>query len=170
MKYALIALIVSFSLSGIAQSEKKLGKLLLTGKVVNEKKKGLQAKILIYRSSEFIDELETSRIGKFQFEADLNDSVAFVVIADNYVSKTVFVNTLVNERKQHQSFVFPFFIDLYPVGRIPSHVDLERPVGKIRFAGTQFIYDLDFTKKANMRLKEFVKERKNLKIRRINYD
>jgi len=29
---------------------------------------------------------------------------------------------------------------------------------------------LDFTKKANLRLKEFVKERKNPKVRRVNYD
>ncbi len=170
MKHVCLVLIVILSLSGFSQSNKKLGKLLLSGKVVNEKKKGLESKIRIYRSTEFIDELETSRIGKFQFEVDLNDSIAFVVMAENYVSKTVFVDTKVNDRKKHQSFVFPFFIDLYPVGRIPSHEDLERPVGKIRFSGTQFIYDLDFTKKANLRLKEFVKERKNPKVRRVNYD
>ena len=149
MKHVCLVLIVILSLSGFSQSNKKLGKLLLSGKVVNEKKKGLESKIRIYRSTEFIDELETSRIGKFQFEVDLNDSIAFVVMAENYVSKTVFVDTKVND---------------------PSHEDLERPVGKIRFSGSQFIYDLDFTKKANLRLKEFVKERKNPKVRRVNYD
>lgn len=153
-----------------AQKEKEIGKLYLSGKVVNEKKRGMLSKVLLYQGEEKIKEIETTKIGKFNLNVPLNDTFALIVLVDGYISKTVYVNTTVSERKKHEDFLFPFFIDLYPVGRTPAHPDLDRPVGKIIFSGTQFIYDIAFTKEANSALKEFSKERRNLKVRNLEED
>lgn len=151
----------------LSAQDTKLGVLTLSGKVVDENKRGMESTIYVYRDKELIKEVPTSRIGKFIFDVNLQDSVAFVVFSEGYVSKTVIVSGAVPERRQEELFTFPFFIDLYPVGRVPSNIDLDRPVGKIMFSGTQFVYDIDFTKESNAKLKEFVKERKNLKVRPI---
>jgi hypothetical protein len=164
----LVLLVSSVLLSkGVAQ-EKELGKLYLTGKVVDERKRGISSVIHLYKNGKMIEEFETNRIGRFQFSIPLQDSVAFVVITEGHVSKTVFVDANVPEHKQYSDYNFPFFIDLYPIGRVPAHVDLNRPVGKIIFSGSQFIYDIKFTKQQNEMLKEFVRERKDMKVREIN--
>lgn len=116
-----------------------VGNLYLTGKGVNEKKRGMQATIYLYKEHIRIDSFNTSRIGRFEFFTPLQDSLAFVVLAEDYVSKTVFVDARVPNHKKDDDYNFPFFIDLYRVGRVPSNIDLERPVGKIIFAGSQFI-------------------------------
>ncbi len=144
------------------------GDLLLSGKVVNENKRGMEATIMLFRGKEKIDEFQTNIIGKFQTNVPLMDSIALVVYAQDYVSKTVFINTFVPVTYQTTDFAFPFFIDLYPIGRTPANIDLSRPVGKVIFSGAQFIYDIEFTKKQNEQLKEFVRERKDLKVREID--
>lgn len=165
---ALILTVLLTTFNGlIAQNNPKRGTLLLSGKVVDENKKGLQSKIQAYRNREKVNEISTSKIGKFQLALMNQDSVAFVVVAGGHVSKTIVVTTRVPEKKEKEDFLFPFFVDLYPVGKTPSYVDLDRPVGKIKFSGIQFIYDLDYTKKANADLKDFVKERKDLKVRKL---
>lgn len=141
------------------------GVLYLSGKVVDENKRGLPSYIYVYKNREVTQKLETSKLGKFEIPVPLQDSVAFVVYSNGYVSKTVLVNTLVPGKKEKEDYIFPFFIDLYPVGKTPSHIDLDRPVGKILFSGTQFVYDINFTKASNEMLKEFVRERKDLNIR-----
>ena len=163
-------LIVSFFLKchdGLAQVP-DVGMIYLSGKVVNESRRGMDAAIYVYKNGNRIEEFFTSRIGKFEFSYPLQDSVAFVVYAEGYVSKTVFIDTHLPMNMQKSDYNFPFFIDLYPVGNTPSSIDLKRPVGKIVFSGTQFIYDIDFTEQQNERLKEFVRERKDMKIREYN--
>lgn len=150
---------------GFAQTS-SAGKLYLKGKVVNEKKKGMEAAIYLYKNAVRIDSFATNRIGRFEFSIPLQDSVAFVVHAKDHVSKTVFVDSRIPEEVKVDEFRFPFFIDLYQVQKVPSNFDLERPVGKIIYSGSQFIYDIDFTKEQNERLKEFVRERRELKVRR----
>ncbi|MEQ9188436.1 MAG: hypothetical protein RLP15_11925 [Cryomorphaceae bacterium] len=150
---------------GIAQDDSS-GKLYLRGKVVNEKKKGIEASIFLYKNALRIDSFTTNRIGRFEFYIPLQDSMAFVVYAKDHVSKTVFVDSRIPEEEKADEFRFPFFIDLYQVQKVPSNFDLERPVGKIIYSGSQFIYDIDFTKEQNERLKEFVRERRELKVRR----
>jgi len=145
-----------------------VGMIYLSGKVVNESRRGMDATIYVYKNGNRIEEFFTSRIGKFEFSYPLQDSVAFAVFAEGYVSKTVFIDTHVPLNKQKSDYNFPFFIDLYPVGNTPSSIDLKRPVGKVIFSGTQFIYDIDFTKQQNERLNEFVRERRDLKIREYN--
>lgn len=165
-RYSIFTLLLCFFLlPAWAQDASEKGELKLSGKVVNENKRGQESVIYVYRQRELIKEVPTSRIGKFEFEVPLQDSVAFVVFSDGYVSKTVVVSAEVPKRREKEKFIFPFFIDLYPVGRIPSHIDLDRPVGKITFAGTQFVYDIAFTKESNEKLKEFVRERKNMRVR-----
>lgn len=153
-------------MSVFSQGERR-GRLYLTGKVVNENKRGLESTIMIFRGKNKIDEFSTNRIGKFERAIELQDSLAMVVYAENYVSKTIYINSFVPLAKLKYDFAFPFFIDVYPIGRTPSNIDLGRPVGKIIFSGTQFIYDIEFTKAQNERLKEFVRERKDLKIREL---
>ena len=148
-----------------AQEDSEVGVLFLTGKVVDENKRGLESTIYVYRNKELAYQFETSRIGKFNVDVKMQDSVAIVVYSPGYVSKTIAVSTRVHPSRQKRDHVFPFFIDLYPVGKIPSHIDLERPVGKILYRGGQFIYDSEFTKRANLELKEFVRERKDLRVR-----
>jgi hypothetical protein len=143
------------------------GKLYLNGKVVDENKRGLESTIYLYKNGARIDSVPTSRIGRFTFSIDLLDSIAFVTYANGYVSKTVFVDGRLPLKLTNADYIFPFFIDLYPVGSVPSHIDLERPVGKIIFSGTQFIYDIEFTERQNERLKEFVRERRDLKVRSL---
>ena len=152
-----------------AQGQDK-GDLLLSGKVVNEHKRGLESTIMIFRGKDKVDEFQTSGIGKFQTKVPLQDSLALVVYAEDYVSKTVFINTFVPQAWQTSKFLFPFFIDLYPVGRTPTNIDLSRPVGKVIFSGKEFIYDIEFTKRQNEELKEFVRKRKDMKIRNIESD
>lgn len=154
----------------LAAQEKKVGELYLSGKVVDENKRGKEATIYIFKNGIKLDEIYTNKIGKFQFQVALQDSVAFVVYADNYVSKTVFIDARVPQTKEKADYNFPFFIDLYPVRGVPSNIDLKRPVGKIIFSGTQFIYDIEFTKAQNERLKEFVRERKELRVRALEND
>jgi len=139
-----------------------VGMVYLSGKVVNESRKGMATAIYDYKNGNRIEEFFTSRIEKFEFSYPLQDSVAFVVYSEGYVSKTVFIDTHVPLNKQKSDYNFPFFIDLYPAGNKPSSIDLKRPVGKIVFSGTQFIYDIDFTKHQNERLKEFVRERERI--------
>jgi hypothetical protein len=139
-----------------------VGMVYLSGKVVNESRKGMAAAIYDYKNGNRIEEFFTSGIEKFEFSYPLQDSVAFVVYSEGYVSKTVFIDTHVPLNKQKSDYNFPFFIDLYPAGNKPSSIDLKRPVGKIVFSGTQFIYDIDFTKHQNERLKEFVRERERI--------
>jgi hypothetical protein len=150
-----------------AQSTDIIGNLYLSGKVVNESNRGMQSKIQVFKKGELINEFETNGIGKFEFAVALQDSMVFAVTSQGYVSKTIWVDTRVTKMKQESDYRFPFFIDLYPLGRIPSNVDLERPVGQILFSGIQFVYDTHFTEEANERLKEYVKERKGLKVRPI---
>lgn len=147
----------------LAQSEK--GKLYLSGKVVNEKRRGLESTIYIFKDEVLVQEILTSKIGKFELEVSMQDSVAFVVYAEGYVTKTIVIDSRVHPSKQKKDHVFACFIDLYPVGRVPSHIDLKRPVGKIKYEGGQFIYDPVFTKERNEKLKEFVKERRAMKVR-----
>lgn len=152
----------------IGTCHSQIGKLYLSGKVVNEKKRGLESVIYVYKNKKLLAEYPTSGIGKFAFEVNMQDSVAFVVYAEGYVSKTVVISTAIHESKQKKDYDFPCFIDLYPVGRIPSPVDLDRPVGRIQYHGGQFIYDPEYTKESNEKLKEFIRERKDLKIREID--
>lgn len=158
-----ISFIAISPMLGMAQTTKK-GTILLSGKVVDENKKGLQSTIKVFRNRDLVNEIPTSKIGKFQIALTLQDSVSIVVVQDGYVSKTLVVSTKVPVKKEREDFLFPFFIDLYPTGKAPSYVDLDRPVGKIKYSGVQFIYDIEYTKKANEQLKEFVRERKDLKI------
>ena len=85
----------------------------MSGKVVNEKKRGLKSTILVYQNKELIEQIETSGIGKFQFSVKLNDTIAFVVLAEDYVSKTVFVNTLVPDKKLKQDFKLTYGAPIY---------------------------------------------------------
>lgn len=165
MKTLLLCLM--FPLFVSAQSTDIIGKLYLSGKVVNETNRGMQSKIQVFKKGEMINEFETNGIGKFEFSVALQDSMVFAVISEGYVSKTIWVDTRVAKMKQESDYRFPFFIDLYPIGRVPSNVDLDRPVGQILFSGIQFVYDTHFTKEANERLKEYVKERKGLRVRPI---
>ena len=116
-----------------------VGNVYLTGKVVNEKKRGMEASIYIFKDGYKLEEFSTSKIGKFEFPMPLQDSVAFVFLADGYVSKTIFLDARVPLNKQKSDYNFPFFVDLYPVGRTTTPVDIKRSVGKIVFSGTQFI-------------------------------
>ncbi|GAB4377202.1 MAG: hypothetical protein Kow0075_05330 [Salibacteraceae bacterium] len=164
----LVIVIAPMRLLAQEQSEKpKYGKLYLSGKVVDERRRGLSSTVYVYRGKELINTVTTSRIGKFSIDVPMMDSIAFVVYSEGYVSKTIVVSTYVHPKRADSDYAFPFFIDLYPVGRTPSHIDLDRPVGKISFMGGQFVYDADFTKQANEELKEYVKERKNLRVREI---
>ncbi|GAB5538029.1 MAG: hypothetical protein Salg2KO_01320 [Salibacteraceae bacterium] len=171
MHYSLLGLFLSlviFNSTAIAQSQKKIGVLFLSGKVVNESKRGQESTIYIYKNRALVDEFQTTRIGKFTYEMPMQDSVALVVNSDGYVSKTLIISTKIHPARQSKDHVFPFFMDLYPIGRIPSHIDLDRPVGKIKYRGGQFIYDTDFTEESNELLKEFIKERKRMKVREID--
>ena len=125
-----MALLIAIAQIGYAQAT-ELGTLYLSGKVVNENKRGMETEIYVYRNGKRSDAFKTSRIGRFEFGIPLQDSVAFVVIAEEYVSKTVFVDARVPENDEDKDYRFPFFIDLFPVGNIPSNIDLKRPVGKI---------------------------------------
>ena len=69
------------------------------------------------------------------------------------------MNTKIHPARQLKGYLFPFFMDLYPIGRGPAHIDLERPVGKIIYFGGQFIYDTKFTEESNEDLKEFINEK-----------
>lgn len=150
---------------GTQSQEKKIGTLYISGKVVNEKKRGLESTVYIYRDKKQVKEVPTSKIGKFNVDLDMQDSVALVFFCDGYVSKTVVISTKIHPAKQHKSYDFPFFVDLYPVGRVPAPIDLERPVGRVNYQGGQFVYDNKFTEEKNDDLKEFVKERRQLKVR-----
>lgn len=151
-----------------AQTSKEVGSLFLSGKVVNEKKRGLEAKIYIYKGGDIIDEFQTTRIGKFDYEMPMQDSVALVIYAQGDVSKTLIITTKIHPARQSKDHLFPFFMDLHPIGRVPAHIDLERPVGRIKYFGGQFVYDNKFTEESNEDLKEFIKERKRLKVRTID--
>lgn len=163
----LTLLFVSLStFSAKAQSD-QIGYLYLNGKILNEKKRGQESTIQVFKNRELIDEIQTSSIGKFEFKIALQDSITFAVVSEGYVSKTVLVDTEVPFSKQSSDYNFPFFIDLYPIGRITENVDLDRPVGQILFSGVQFVYHIQYTKRANQRLKEHVSERKHMKVREI---
>ena len=155
----LLCVLCAFWVSiSFAQENQAIGTLYLSGKVVNENKRGLQSTIYIYRGSELVREFPTTKIGKFNFDVAMQDSITLVIYEAEHVSKTILVSTKIHPAKQKKDHMFPFFIDLYPVGRIPSHIDLDRPVGKVVYAGGQFVYDSDFMKKANAELKEYIKE------------
>jgi hypothetical protein len=164
----LLIILVGFFTVLSTASAQETGDLLLSGKVVNENKRGMEATIMLFRGKEKIDDFQTNIIGKFQTTVSLMDSIALVIYAEDYVSKTVFVNTFVPVTYATSDFAFPFFIDLYPIGRTPANIDLSRPVGKVIFSGAQFIYDIEFTKRQNEQLKDFVRERKDLKVREID--
>ena len=168
LKVTFLLLFIGFGYgTTFAQVTGEVGKLYLSGKVVNENKRGLESTFYVYKNRKLLGEYSTSGIGKFAFEVNMQDSVAFVVYSEGYVSKTYVVSTQIHESKQKKDHAFPCFIDLYPVGRIPSPVDLDRPVGRIQYHGGQFIYDPDFTKESNEKLKEFIRERKDLAIKEI---
>jgi hypothetical protein len=168
ISFQLTVAVLVFSTAVMAQEKKNYGMLMLSGKVVDETKKGVESRVLVYRGSEKLHDFKTSKIGKFSYNVFNQDSVSVVFLADGYVSKTIVVSTRVPVKKERESAMFPFFIDLYPVGKVPSYADLNRPVGRIKFSGIQFIYDMEFTKKSNADLKEFVNERKELKIKEVN--
>ena len=157
---------LAFFHRGTAQGT-TIGELHLHGKVVDERKKGLPATIHIYKQGELIEQFETSRIGRFQYSMDLQDSLYLVVQAPQFVTKTIFINASMADSRANQDYAFPFFMDLYPVGKTPSYIDLDRPVGRIIFSGVQFIYDIEYTNQQNQDLKEFVRERRDLKVRKI---
>jgi hypothetical protein len=148
-----------------AQDNDAIGTLYLSGKVVNENKRGLKSTIYVYKGTELIKEFPTTKIGKFNLDVVMQDSITLVIYEAEHVSKTILGSTKIHPAKQKKDHMFPFFIDLYPVGRIPSHIDLDRPVGKIIYAGGQFVYDVGVTKAANDELKEYIKERRQMKVR-----
>jgi hypothetical protein len=90
-----------------------------------------------------------------------------VIFADGYVSKTLIISTKIHPAKQKRDHAFPFFVDVYPVGRVPAPIDLDRPMGRINYQGGQFIYDTKFTEESNDKLKEFVEERRQMRVREI---
>ncbi len=145
-----------------------VGNLYMSGKVINQRKRGIQSEIYLYKNSVRIDRFETNKIGRFEFFLPLQDSLAVVIYKDGYVSKTIYVDSRVPLERKNEDYHFPFFIDLYKVDNVPSNIDLERSVGKIIFAGTQFIFDYDFTKRQNELLEEFVREKREMKVRRID--
>ena len=107
-----VMLIMMFSMVGVsalAQSEK--GTLYLSGKVVNEKRRGLESTIYIFKDEELVQEIPTSKIGKFELEVSMQDSVAFVVYAEGYVTKTIVIDSRVHPSKQKKDHVFACFID-----------------------------------------------------------
>ena len=116
-----------------------VGSLFLSGKVVNEKKRVLEAKIYIYKGGDIIDEFQTTRIGKLDYEMPMQDSVVSGVYAERYVSKMLIMTTKTHPTRQSIDHLFPFFMDLCPIGRVPAHIDLERPIGGIKYFGGQFI-------------------------------
>jgi hypothetical protein len=134
-----------------AREDREAGVLCLTDKVVDENKRGSESTIYVYRNKKLDCQFETSHIGKFN--VDVKTHNLFFVWKDAPVSL------------RPLGLVFPFFIDLYPFGKSPSLIDLERSVGKILDRVGQFIYDSEFTKKANLELKKFVRERKDLRVR-----
>ncbi|MDA9267606.1 hypothetical protein N9P66_04465 [Salibacteraceae bacterium] len=150
----LLALITS-GLSSYAQVP-DVGNIYLTGKMVNESRKGMEASISVCKKGYKIETFPTSRIGRFEFPMPLQDSLAYVVMAEGYVSKTILLDARVPLGKQKADYNFPFFVDLYPVERTPTPVDIKRPIGKIIFSDTQIICNIDFTKLQNERLKAFV--------------
>ena len=150
----LLALITS-GLSSYAQVP-DAGNIYLTGKMVNESKKGMEASISVCKKGYKIETFPTSRTGRFEFPIPLQDFWAFVVMAEGYIFKTIFLDARVTIGKQKADYNFPFFVDLYLVERTPTPVDLKRPIRKIVFSDTQVIYNIDFTKLQNERLKAFV--------------
>ena len=156
----MITVLVLISWSGMSQENKEIGTLSLTGKIVNEKKRGLEFAVYIYKNQELVKTVPTSKIGKFNIDFDMQDSVALVIFADGDVSKTLIISTRIYPAKQKKDHAFPFFADLYPVGRVPASIHLDGPVGRINYQGGQFIYDIRFTKESNDKLKEFIKERR----------
>ncbi|NQV52880.1 MAG: hypothetical protein HQ500_06835 [Flavobacteriales bacterium] len=163
---AFLLALVLISTNALAQLP-DVGNLYMSGKVINQRKRGIQSEIYLYKDSVRIDRFETNKIGRFEFFLPLQDSLAIVIYKDGYVSKTIHVDSRVPLERKNENYDFPFFIDLYQVDNVPANVDLERSVGKIIFAGTQFIFDYDFTKRQNKLLEEFVRERKEMKVRRI---
>lgn len=157
---------VFIALAAQLVAQAPVGSLTLSGKVVDEEKRGIESVIRLYRNREVVSEVVTSKIGKFQLKLALSDSVTFVVMSEGYISKSVVVSSHLPAKAPRNEYIFPFFIDLYPVGKTPTHVDLDRPVGKIMYSGDQFIYDIEFTTAANAELKEFTRERKDLKVKR----
>lgn len=145
----------------------EVGTLYMSGKVVNENRRGQESTIYIYKRQEMVEEIQTTKIGKFTIDVKMQDSVALVIFSEGYVSKTLIVSTKIHPAKQKKDHAFPFFVDLYPVGNVPAPIDLERPVGKVMYQGGQFIYDTEFTKESNDLLKEFVKERRQMRVREI---
>lgn len=162
----MVGILMLLSRQGISQEKKDIGTLYLTGKIVN-KKRGLESEVFIYRNQELVTTVPTSKIGKFNFDLSIQDSIALVIFAEGYVSKTLIISTKIHPAKQKKDHAFPSFVDLYPVGRVPAPIDLDRPVGRINYQGGQFIYDTGFTKESNEKLKEFVKERRQMRVREI---
>lgn len=142
----------------------------ISGKVMDENQKGMQSEVRVFKDGMEMKRITTSSIGKFDIELPLNDSLYLSVTSDGYVSKTVLADTHVPDKKTDKDYQFPCFIDLYPVGDVPTYVDLERPVGKIVFEGRQFVYDLAFTQKANRNLRQFINERKKMNVKPIGKD
>ena len=161
----MITVLVLISWSGMSQENKEIGTLSLTGKIVNEKKRGLEFAVYIYKNQELVKTVPTSKIGKFNIDLDMQDSLSLVIFADGYVSKTLIISTRIHPAKQKKDHAFPFFVDLYPVGRVPGPIHLDRPEGRINYQGGQFIYDNRFTKESNDKLKEFIKERRQMWVR-----
>jgi hypothetical protein len=155
------------SFLGKRQDKAEIGTLFLTGKIVDEKKRGLESKIYDYTHQELVKTVPNSKIEKFNIDLDMQDPVALVIFADGYVSKTLIISTKIHPAKQKRDHAFPFFVDVYPVGRVPAPIDLDRPMGRINYQGGQFIYDTKFTEESNDKLKEFVEERRQMRVREI---
>jgi len=138
LRLSMLLLLASVGLQ-VNALRQELGTLYMSGKVVNENRRGQESMIYGYKNHEVVKEIPTSKIGKFAIDVKMQDSVALVIFSEGYVSKTLIVSTKIHPAKQGKDYAFPFFVDLYPVGRVPAPIDLDRPVGKVMYQGGQFI-------------------------------
>jgi len=165
-KKLLLTLSISFLFVAAFAGETS-GQLKIRGKVFHAEKPLKGATVNLYQGHNLVKQLESGERGGFKAKLNLNDVYYVVIYKDNHVSKVFQINTDVPKSAIGNDFVFDCEIDLFETGNTPVYASFDSPIGKVRYASNAFRYDLYYTQKATEVLKETIKERQEMDIKRM---
>ena len=134
------------------------GQLDIDGKLIlKDQKHAKGAHVQLIKNSKEVENTELKKNGNFGFTLEINNLYKLKFISDDYVSKTIEINTEVppsRESKQFQPLYFE--VEIFPDVPGSKLGDFKFPVGKIKYNKSlgEFDYDVSYARKIRTKVQD----------------